>query len=155
MQLRRPGAKALVIWNNKFLVVQRDNKPGILNPNKWNLPGGAIEEGESPEEALMRELEEEVNIKNASSVESMGTTTYEDGGSIVYRFTIRLTAEEFKNVRLVSEGQRLDWFTRTEALELDISPHFRAYLTDCADDIEQTLAGTTVARDYRCRVSAL
>lgn len=154
MQPRRPGAKALVIHDKKFLVVQRDNNPGILHPNMWNTPGGAIDAGETPEEAVLREIEEEVNIVDPLFIENMGVTTYDDE-SVVHRFAVRLTTEEFKNVRLVSEGQRLDWFTRTEALRLDISPHFRAYLIDCAEDIEQTLAGATVVRDHRCSVNTL
>ncbi|MBC7864020.1 MAG: NUDIX domain-containing protein, partial [Bacteroidia bacterium] len=34
---------------NKILLYLRDNKPGIPFPNHWDLFGGHIEEGESPE----------------------------------------------------------------------------------------------------------
>ncbi len=152
MQIRRPGAKALVVSNGRFVMVQRDNNPNILNPNKWNLPGGAIEAGETPKEALLRELKEEINIA-PSAIEEMGTTTYTDGGSIVYRFVARLTPEERDQVQLISEGQQLDWFTRTEALTLDLSAHLRAYLTECGDAIDKTLMGTTVAQNWTCKAS--
>lgn len=147
--LRKPGAKALVIFDEKFLMVQRDNKPEILNPNKWNLPGGGIEEGENPKETLLRELQEEINV-TPTTVESMGTTLYLDGSAIVYRFAVRLTPEEFSQVKLVSEGQQLAWFTLSESLLTDLSPHLRAYLTECSNDIRKTLQGQTVARAWTC-----
>lgn len=147
--LRKPGAKAFVIFNEKFVMVQRDNKPEILNPNKWNLPGGGIEEGENPKETLLRELQEEINI-TPKNIESMGTTLYLDGSAIVYRFVARLTPEEFSQVKLISEGQQLAWFTLDESLLADLSPHLRAYLTECSDDIKKTLQGQTMARNWTC-----
>lgn len=53
---------AIIKENNKILCAQR--KEG-LNPEtslKWEFPGGKIEENETPEEALKRELMEELNI---------------------------------------------------------------------------------------------
>ena len=40
----------------------RDNKPGIPFPQHWDLIGGHIEEGETPDEALVRETKEELDI---------------------------------------------------------------------------------------------
>jgi 8-oxo-dGTP diphosphatase len=44
---------------NQILLVRRSVEPGI---GKWCLPGGFIEIGETPEQAIMRELKEEVGI---------------------------------------------------------------------------------------------
>jgi 8-oxo-dGTP diphosphatase len=48
--------------NNKLLIYLRDDKPGIPFPNHWDLFGGHVDEGELPEQALVRELKEELNI---------------------------------------------------------------------------------------------
>ncbi len=55
---------AIILENDKreILLYLRDNKPGIPFPNHWDLIGGHVEEGETPEEALIREVKEELNI---------------------------------------------------------------------------------------------
>ena len=54
---------AIIFENDKgeLLLYKRDNKPGIPFPQHWDLFGGHIEEGETPEEALVREVKEELN----------------------------------------------------------------------------------------------
>lgn len=49
--------------NREILLYLRDNKPGIPFPMHWDLIGGHIEEGETPGEALVREVKEELNIE--------------------------------------------------------------------------------------------
>ncbi len=49
--------------DGRVLLHHRDNKAGISNPNKWALFGGAVETGESSEEAILRELQEELSFE--------------------------------------------------------------------------------------------
>ncbi len=55
---------AIILENDKgeILLYMRDNKPGIPFPRHWDLFGGHIEEGETPEQALLREVKEELNF---------------------------------------------------------------------------------------------
>ncbi|MBP5473421.1 MAG: NUDIX domain-containing protein [Bacteroidales bacterium] len=48
--------------NGELLLYKRDNKPGIPFPGYWDLIGGHVEDGETPEQALVREIKEELNI---------------------------------------------------------------------------------------------
>jgi 8-oxo-dGTP diphosphatase len=48
--------------NQKLLVYLRDDKPDLPFPNHWDFFGGHIEAGESPEQALVREVKEELGI---------------------------------------------------------------------------------------------
>ena len=45
---------------NSYLLQLRDFKSSIIFPGHWGAFGGAIEEGESPRDALDRELKEEI-----------------------------------------------------------------------------------------------
>ncbi len=52
---------ALIFKDGKVLVCQRTRHQSM--PLKWEFPGGKIEEGEQPRDALRRELEEELGIE--------------------------------------------------------------------------------------------
>jgi 8-oxo-dGTP diphosphatase len=49
--------------NSRLLVYLRDDNPAIPFPNHWDLFGGHLEAGESPEQALVREVKEEVGVE--------------------------------------------------------------------------------------------
>lgn len=53
-------AAGVVIEDGRVLLAQR--KPGAHLAGAWELPGGKVEEGEDPREALRRELAEELGI---------------------------------------------------------------------------------------------
>lgn len=48
--------------DGKLVIYLRDDKPEIPFPNHWDFLGGHLEPGETPEQALAREVQEEVGI---------------------------------------------------------------------------------------------
>jgi ADP-ribose pyrophosphatase YjhB (NUDIX family) len=61
-QLRPAHAVAalLVLENGHYIMQLRDNSPNIFYPSHWGCFGGAIDPGETEDEALVRELQEEL-----------------------------------------------------------------------------------------------
>ncbi len=59
-----PFYSGVILWgrSGKLLVQQRDDIPGIVNPGMVGTFGGGGHEGETPEEAAIREIKEELNI---------------------------------------------------------------------------------------------
>ncbi|MDZ8054240.1 MAG: NUDIX hydrolase [Aulosira sp. ZfuVER01] len=53
-------AIAILYQENQFLMQLRDNIPSILYPGYWALFGGHIEQGETPDIAVKREILEEI-----------------------------------------------------------------------------------------------
>ncbi len=55
------GVKLLIERGDKYLFIRRSQsfKPG---PQKWDIPGGRIEDDETLHEALVREVKEEVSL---------------------------------------------------------------------------------------------
>jgi len=57
---QRRGVIAVVTRRDRFLVIRRSQH--VVAPGAYCFPGGAIEESESEEEALVRELREELGV---------------------------------------------------------------------------------------------
>lgn len=53
--------KAIVIYNDKVLALKKV-KPSTDGYGYWEMPGGGLEYGETPHEALIRELKEETGL---------------------------------------------------------------------------------------------
>jgi len=65
--LFRLYVRAIVSKVDGSILVLKKNSDQKIAADQWLLPGGAVDFGESPEEALKRELYEEVNLKVSES----------------------------------------------------------------------------------------
>jgi 8-oxo-dGTP diphosphatase len=78
---------ALIIKDDKVLVCQRTRHQTM--PLKWEFPGGKIETGEQPRDALRRELDEELGIHATIGEEVMRIRhRYKTGSSVELRFYV-------------------------------------------------------------------
>lgn len=77
---------AALIWKDKrILICQRTRHQPM--PLKWEFPGGKIEEGEQPRDALRRELDEELGIAAVVGDEVARIQhRYPTGNSVELRF---------------------------------------------------------------------
>lgn len=57
---RKVSVVGAVIFNEKNEILCALRSPKMSLPNHWEFPGGKIHEGEKPQEALVREIEEEI-----------------------------------------------------------------------------------------------
>jgi 8-oxo-dGTP diphosphatase len=78
---------ALIMKDDKVLVCQRTRHQTM--PLKWEFPGGKIETGEQPRDALRRELDEELGINATIGEEVMRIRhQYKTGNSVELRFYV-------------------------------------------------------------------
>jgi 8-oxo-dGTP diphosphatase len=76
---------AVIVQDGKILVCQRTRHQTM--PMKWEFPGGKIEEGEQPRDALHRELDEELGIDAIIGDEIARIRhEYRGGSSVELRF---------------------------------------------------------------------
>jgi len=107
---------AIILENDRgeFLLALRDNKSWIPFPDHWDLIGGHVEEGETPEEALVREYKEELDLdlKEYSFFRKYECLTGDAYENIKYIYSgkINIPIEEIT----LLEGQRPQYFTRDE-----------------------------------------
>jgi 8-oxo-dGTP diphosphatase len=113
---------ALILQDGKMLVCQRTRHQTM--PLKWEFPGGKIEEGEQPRDALRRELDEELGI-DAKIDEEVARIRhdYKTGSSVELRF---FAVREYKGKIENRIFKDVRWATRSELpsydfLEADLS----------------------------------
>jgi 8-oxo-dGTP diphosphatase len=97
-------AAALILRGDEVLICQR--KAGSPLGLKWEFPGGKIEAGESPEQALQRELDEELGIQaSIGSRVAHLRHNYRSGGAVdlqffaVHSFEGELVNHIFEDIR--------------------------------------------------------
>jgi 8-oxo-dGTP diphosphatase len=101
---------ALILKDGKFLVCQRTRHQTM--PMKWEFPGGKIEEGEQPRDALRRELDEELGIDATIGDEVLRIRhEYPNRSSVELRFfVVREYQKEIEN-KIFND---LRWAERSE-----------------------------------------
>lgn len=106
---------ALIVKDGKILVCQRTKHQTM--PLKWEFPGGKIEEGEQPRDALHRELDEELGIDATIGDEIARIRhEYRSGNSVELRFYV---VHEFRGELENRIFRDMKWAERTELPSFD------------------------------------
>ena len=107
---------AIIEDHERFLLTRR--QAGVHLEDYWEFPGGKLEPGETHEQALMRELSEELDVKVIVGRLALST---------VHAYPDRTVALHFYRCVLGGEprpmlGQEMRWIPRTELPELRLPP---------------------------------
>lgn len=113
------AAAIIVTSDRRFLLQHRDAKPGIWFPDSWSLFGGAIEPGETPGEALGRELNEELGfvpleIRYFTQI-AWDFDRWGLGIKLRYTFEVPISSEQIDGL-VLREGQGMRLFTADQVL---------------------------------------
>lgn len=119
-----PTASALVIRDGQVLLSRRRYEPFA---NQWDIPGGFLQEGEHPLDALRRELDEETGLTiEPDRFLGVWIDEYADRKTLNLYWTARVTGGEPEPADDVTE---LGWFSPDE-LPADVAfDHIPAVLS--------------------------
>lgn len=112
------GAKVALICGNSILTYLRDDKPGLPWPAMWDLPGGGRDRDETPEQCLLREVEEEFGLRlpPARLIWRRVWPSMLDANRPSVFFAGRLAVDEVAAIRFGDEGQFWEMMTVTAFL---------------------------------------
>ena len=104
-----PVSVAIITDQGKVLMVRRRVKEGDLS---WVFPGGAIEAGETPNEAAVREVEEETGLE-VEAVKALGDRVHPKSGVPMFYVAARLVGGEAR-VADADELAEVTWIRHSE-----------------------------------------
>lgn len=118
---------------DSYLMLHRIKKKNDMNQDKWLGVGGHLEDGESPEECLFREVKEETGLSLRSyrfrGVITFVSDCYPDEYMFLY------TAREYEGTLADCEEGRLEWVEKTKIGELPLWEGDRIFFGLLNDDI--------------------
>jgi 8-oxo-dGTP diphosphatase len=117
MQQHSPRTQAVVAVlrrGDRLLVIKR--APGVITPGYWTPPSGRIEPGETHEQALIREVEEELGVK-ATPIAKVWECPTDDGEFRLHWWTADIDSHDLRlDPTEVADAR---WVTSDEFLELE------------------------------------
>jgi len=128
--MNRIPCVAIIIENREgeVLLLLRDNKSTIVFPNHWTLVGGKVENGETPEMAAHRELDEETGLK--ADLSFWKRYDRQHPLFIVDQYIYTAIVDPSQESLVLGEGQALQFFKPLEIMYLKIGYGFKALLDE-------------------------
>ncbi|MFF2875053.1 8-oxo-dGTP diphosphatase MutT [Gottfriedia sp. NPDC057991] len=115
-QIKVVGA---VIRNNQNQILCALRSPEMSMPNSWEFPGGKIEKNEKPEEALVREIQEELGCE-ISIADLVEDVIHEYPNIIVNLITYE--AKIISGAPVANEHAKIEWKEISNLKELEWAP---------------------------------
>lgn len=113
------SAVALIDRDSRLLLAQRPE--GKSMAGLWEFPGGKVEQGETPEAALVRELHEELGIETWTSCLApltFASHSYDDFHLLMPLFACR----KWEGTPQSREGQTLKWVRANDLRQFPMPP---------------------------------
>ncbi len=103
--------------DNKYLMLHRTKKKNDINKDKWLGIGGKFEEGESPEECIVREVMEETGLKLNSYQLRTIVTYVSTNWETEYMYVF--TSNDFTGDLIECNEGDLQWIDKREVTKLN------------------------------------
>ncbi len=132
------GTGALVLRDGELLLVRRGAQPGF---GKWSIPGGLVELGEKVQDAMMREVKEEVgfDVEAVRLMDVFDSITLDRGGRVQYHFVVvnflvRVVGGKLDTASDILEAK---WVRLEDVEKHDLTKLFRSFFEKHRDELKR------------------
>jgi mutator protein MutT len=133
------GVGAIILDGDKILLEKRKNDP---SKGKWTVPGGLVELGETVEQAVIREVNEETRLEvyDPRLVDVVNYISLDEKGAVEYHFVIvdYLVTVRGGKPKADSDAADLKWVPFNEVEEYDLTESFRRFFQRNRQKLENT-----------------
>ena len=117
--------------NNEILLLLRDDVPNIPFPNQWDIPGGKIEEGETPDFAVKREMKEELGLDTLNDLKLFKIYNSENLTDFIFWKKLDLNIDKIT----LNEGQKIQYFSLDEIRKMKLAFNYNQVVEEFFKEI--------------------
>jgi len=132
------GVGAIITRNGRILLEKRKND---LGRGKWSIPGGLVELGESLEQTVIREVQEETGlvVDAPELIDVISQVTLDESGKVKYHFVIVDYLANIKSgtASAASDAEELEWVPFDEVEQRDLIKSFRGFFEKNREKLEK------------------
>ncbi len=114
------SVKGIIYINDKILLLKNER-------NEWELPGGKLEANESPEQCVVREIKEELNV-DSEIISLVDSWIYKVGGKVnvlILTYSCKLLPEQESKLKLNFEHEEYGLFIPDEVQALNMPQGYK------------------------------
>ena len=132
------GVGAVIVKEGKIVLIKRRNEP---SKGKWTIPGGLVELAESPEQAVIREANEEtgLDVDNPALADVVSNVDLDTEGKVKYHYVIieYLVHVKKGTAQAASDAMELHWVPFKEVENYDLTASFRLFFRHNREKLEK------------------
>lgn len=121
-QAQKVGVTAFIYHKTKVLIVQRAKHEKFL-PGYWEMPGGKVDFSEAPEDALKREIKEEIDL-DIKVIRPYSTFSYTSDDNQRHTVDIQFMVEatgDINDIKLSKNHDDYKWIDQDELNNYQVS----------------------------------
>lgn len=134
IKLQQGATNAIILNENKEILFTERSLDDDFLPGYWELPGGGIDYGETPQEGLLREIKEECGLE-IEIIKLVAVNTYFIKDIQRIEITFLCKAMNPAEIKLSHEHSDYKWLKITEVNKIKVTDYIKKIIDSSVENI--------------------